>query len=237
MEYIKISMARKYAFLTAGNGKEALKILEKHKVDLLVSDIMMPEVDGLSLCERVKTNPQYSNIPVILLTAMAMASNEVDGLRAGADAYITKPFDINVLEARFESLLSRNQKVDEYIKRRLIVENQIVEVESYSEKLLQETIQFINKHISDPEINIDKMCKEIGISHSSLYRKVKLQTGMTLNELTRSIKLKKAAQLIKSKKYSIAEIMDETGFTNHSYFAKCFKNEYNMSPREYAEKK
>jgi AraC-like DNA-binding protein len=81
------------------------------------------------------------------------------------------------------------------------------------------------------------MCKEIGISHSSLYRKVKLQTGMTLNELTRSIKLKKAAQLIKSKKYSIAEIMDETGFTNHSYFAKCFKNEYNMSPREYAEKK
>jgi signal transduction histidine kinase/ligand-binding sensor domain-containing protein/DNA-binding response OmpR family regulator len=237
LEYIKICLAGKYTFLTASNGKEALSILENSKIDLLVSDIMMPEVDGLSLCERVKTNPRFTNIPVILLTAMTMTSQHVEGLRAGADAYLTKPFSIDILEARIESLLVRSQKLDEYIKRKLIVENQEVEVESYSEKLLQETIQFINKHISDPEINIDKMCKEIGISHSSLYRKVKLQTGMTLNELTRKIKLKKAAQLIKSKKFSIAEIMDETGFTNHSYFAKCFKNEYNMTPREYAEKK
>jgi signal transduction histidine kinase/ligand-binding sensor domain-containing protein/DNA-binding response OmpR family regulator len=237
MEYIKICMAGKYSFLTACNGKEALKLLEKHKIDLLVSDIMMPEINGLSLCERVKTNPQFSHIPVILLTAMAMASHEIDGLRAGADAYITKPFNIEVLDAQIESLLSRNQKVNNYIKRQLIVENQDVEIESYGEKLLQETIQFINQNISDPEISIDKMCKAMGISHSSLYRKIKDQTGMTLNELIRQVKLKKAAQLIKSRKYSIAEIMDETGFTNHSYFAKCFKNEYNMSPREYAEKK
>ena len=235
MEYIKICLAGKYHFITSGNGKEALKILDKQKIDLLVSDIMMPEIGGLSLCEQIKRNPRLSNIPIILLTAMA--SNEVDGLRAGADAYITKPFDIMVLEARMESLLSKNQRIDDFIKRQLIVENQSVETKTYSEKLLQETIRYINEHISDSEINIDKMCKEIGVSHSSLYRKIKDQTGLTLNELIRQVKMKKAAQLIKSKKFTVAEIMDETGFSNHSYFAKCFKNEFGMSPREYGEKK
>lgn len=237
LEYIKICLSGKYSFLTSGNGKEALAILDKASIDLVISDIMMPEIDGLSLCERIRSNQRFSNIPVILLTAMVMARNEIDGIRAGADAYITKPFNIEVLEARIESLLARNQKIDDYIKRKLIVENQQVEVESYDEKLLQETISFINKHISDPEINIDKMCKDMGVSHSSLYRKVKNQTGLTLNELIRHVKMKKAAQLIKSKKMSISEIMDETGFTNHSYFAKCFKNEFGVSPREYIEKK
>ena len=237
LEYIKICLAGKYTFLTAGNGQDAMRIIEKSPVDIVVSDIMMPLVDGLSLCEKIKANPRFVNLPVILLTAMAMSSDQVEGLRAGADAYLTKPFSIEVLEARIESLLVRNQKVDDYIKRRLIIENQDVEIESYDEKLLSEAIQFINRYISDPEINIDKMCKEIGVSHSSLYRKVKAQTGLTLNELIRHVKMQKAAQLIKSKKMSISEIMDETGFSNHSYFAKCFKNEFHISPREYADKK
>jgi AraC-like DNA-binding protein len=162
-----------------------------------------------------------------------MASEQVKGFKAGADAYLTKPFNVEVLAARIDSLLSRNQKTDEYIKRSLIIENQQVDVDSADEKLLKEAIEFINAHISDSEINIDKMCKEIGISHSSLYRKVKAQTGMSLNELIRHVKMKKAAQLIKTKKFTIAEIMDQTGFSSHSYFAKCFKKEYKVSPREY----
>ncbi len=236
IEYIKLSLGKKYTFISAPNGKEALKLLEKKKVDLIISDIMMPEVDGLTLCEQVKSNPRHDNIPVILLTAMTMTSHQIEGYKAGADSYITKPFSMDVLDAGIGSLISRSRKVNEYIKQKLIVENQDVEIESHDEKLLQETIRFINEHISDPEINIEKMCKTIGISHSSLYRKIKTQTGMTLNELIRQIKLKRAAQLIKSKKMTISEIMDETGFTNHSYFAKCFKNEFNMSPREYSEK-
>lgn len=237
IEFIKISLAGKYNFVSAANGKEALKILDKQKIDLIVSDVMMPEIDGLTLCEQVKGNPKFSAIPIILLTALTMATNQIKGIRAGADDYLTKPFDTDLLEARIESLLYRSQKVDDYIKQKMIVENQEVEIESYNEKLLQEAIKYINQHINDSEINIDKMCKAIGVSHSSLYRKLKTQTGLTLNELIRQVKLKKAAQMIKTGKYSISEIMDETGFTNHSYFAKCFKNEYGMSPREFAEKK
>lgn len=236
IEFIRLSLAGKYHIITASNGKEALKLLEKNKIDLVVSDVMMPEIDGLSLCEKVKANPKYSNIPIILLTAATLSSQHIKGFRVGADDYMIKPFNTEILEARIESLLFRNRKMEDYIKQQLIVGNKDVEVDSYNEKLLQETIIFINKHLSDPEINIDKMCKSIGVSHSSLYRKIKAQTGLTLNELTRQIKLKRAAQLMKSKKLTIAEIMDETGFTNHSYFAKCFKKEYGLSPREWAEK-
>jgi AraC-like DNA-binding protein len=142
-----------------------------------------------------------------------------------------------VLKAQIDGLLSKNRKISDYIKRQLIVENQDVEVQSSDEKLLQEAIHYINKHISETEINLEKMCRHIGVSHSSLYRKVKSQTGQTLNELIRSTKLKKAAQLLKTNKLSIAEIMAETGFTNHSYFAKCFKKEFGETPRDYTHSK
>ncbi|HOO83358.1 MAG TPA: two-component regulator propeller domain-containing protein [Prolixibacteraceae bacterium] len=232
-KYIRLSLSDKYSFCVASKVSEAMRILEKNSVDIIVTDIMMPEVDGLSFCEQIKKDHRFSQIPVIMLTAMALASQQVKGFKAGADAYITKPFNIEVLAARIDSLLSRNQKTDEYIKRSLIIENQQVNVDSADEKLLKEAIEFINTHISHSEINIDKMCKQIGISHSSLYRKVKAQTGMSLNELIRHVKMKKAAQLIKTKKFTIAEIMDQTGFSSHSYFAKCFKKEFNVSPREY----
>ncbi|MCF8359068.1 MAG: response regulator [Prolixibacteraceae bacterium] len=236
LEYIRICLSEKYNIKAANNGYDALLLLEKDDIDLIVTDIMMPEIDGISFCEKVKANPRFSQIPIIMITAITIAEQQVKGLKAGADAYLTKPFNIEVLDARIESLLTRNQKTSEYIKRSLIIENQDVKTESANEKLLKEAVQFINSHISDPEINIDKMCREMGISHSSLYRKVKAQTGMTLNELVRHVKMKKAAQLIKTKKFTIAEIMDETGFSNHSWFAKCFKKEFKVSPREYAEK-
>lgn len=232
-KYIRLSLSGKYSFCVASKVSEAMLLLEKNSVDIIVTDIMMPEVDGLSFCEQIKKDHRFSQIPLIMLTAMTLASQQVKGFRAGADAYLTKPFDIEVLAARIDSLLSRNQKTDEYIKRSLIIENQQVNVDSADEKLLKEAIEFINIHISHSEINIDRMCKQIGISHSSLYRKVKAQTGMSLNELIRHVKMKKAAQLIKTKKFTIAEIMDQTGFSSHSYFAKCFKKEFKVSPREY----
>lgn len=235
VEFIRLNLSQAYRVLVAMNGKEGLNLLSKQKVDLVLSDVMMPEMDGLSLCQQIKAKPQWSSIPVVLLTAMSDDSDQVKGLRAGADAYLTKPFSIHVLKARIDNLLQRNRNVDRYIKKQLIVENQEVTVDSHSERLLQETIQFIHKNITDTEINIDKMCKEIGLSHSNLYRKIKQQTGLSLNELIRQVKMKRAAQMIKAKNRTIAEVMYETGFTNHSYFAKCFKKEFGVSPREYAE--
>lgn len=233
LKFLQLNLESHFNLLLAHNGKQAFALLEKQKVDLIVSDIMMPELDGIEFCEKVKRHPKFEHIPLILLTAKTLESQQIEGFRAGSDAYLTKPFELDVLKAQINSLLARNQKIDNYIKRQLIVENQEVDVQSSDEKLLQETIQYINDHLSDPEINLEIMCRKIGVSHSSLYRKIKAQTGMTLNELIRTTKLKKAAQLIKTGKLTIAEIMSETGFTNHSYFAKCFKKEYNVAPKEY----
>lgn len=233
LKFLQLNLKENYVLITAKNGKEAFSILGIQNVDLIISDIMMPELDGIEFCTMVKRHPKYENIPLILLTAKTMDTQKIEGFRAGTDAFFTKPFDMEVLKAQIESLLARNHKIDEYIKRKLIVENQQIEVESADEKLLQETIQYINDHISDPEINLEKMCRKIGVSHSSLYRKIKAQTGMTLNELIRNVKLKKAALLIKTGKLSISEIMSETGFSNHSYFAKCFKKVYKVAPKEY----
>ncbi|MDA3880127.1 MAG: ATP-binding protein [Prolixibacteraceae bacterium] len=236
-EFINISLRHKYHLITAPNAEDALKMLNKYPVNAIVTDIMMPGTDGISFCGKVKNDARYEHLPVILLTAVTMDTQQVKGLKAGADAYLTKPFNIDVLDARIESLIAQRQKTGEYIKKQLIIENQEVDVESNDEKTLKKTIHFINQNINNSEINIKNMCREVGVSHSSLYRKIKTQTGMTLNELIRDVKMKKAAQLIKTGKFSIAEVMDETGFTNHSYFAKCFKKEFSCSPRDYAEKK
>jgi len=236
LQYLELNLLGKFHVVSVSNGKEALNILEKQKIDLVISDVMMPVLDGFALCNKIRSNPKYSGIPIILLTAATLTDQQIEGFRSGADDYLVKPFNPDILEARIESLLYRNRKTEEYIKQQLIVGNHEIEVESHEEKLLQETIQYINEHLSDPEINIDGMCKAIGTSHSSLYRKIKQQTGLSLNELIRQVKIKKAAQLLKNKKLTIAEIMDETGFTNHSYFAKCFRSEFGLSPREYAEK-
>lgn len=233
IEMLKLHLSENYSIISAHNGKVALELLGKYDVALIISDIMMPVLNGIEFCMQVKKHPKYDHIPVILLTAKTLDSQMAEGYRAGTDAYLTKPFDMDVLIARIESLLAKNRRTEEYIKKKMIVENQEVEVQSADEKLLQETIQYINNHLSDTEINIENMCNEMGVSHSSLYRKIKAQTGMTLNELIRNTKLKKAAQLIKTGKLTIAEIMDETGFTNHSYFAKCFKKVYKVAPREY----
>ncbi|MBN2805155.1 MAG: response regulator [Prolixibacteraceae bacterium] len=233
LEFLSLGLGDHYSLLSASNGKEGFELLDKTPVDLIISDIMMPVVDGIEFCEKVKQHPRFSHLPIILLTAKTVESQKAEAYRAGTDAFMTKPFDMEVLIARIEGLLHRHQRIDDYIKRKLIVENQKVEIESSDEKLLQEAIQYINEHLSDPEINLEKMCRKMGVSHSSLYRKIKALTGMTVNELIRNVKLNKAAQLIKTGKLSISEVMDQTGFTNHSYFAKCFKKVYKVVPKEY----
>lgn len=233
LKFLELNFQNEFQVIAAGSGEHALSILKEQQVDLIISDVVMPEMDGVSFCRKVKQHPKYEAIPLILLTAKTMDSEKIEGIKAGADAYLTKPFDIELLQVQIQNLWSKSQKINDHMKRKLIVANREIGVESSDEKLLKEVITYINNHISFSEINLSEMCRTIGVSHSSLYRKVKAQTGMSLNELIRNVKLQKAAQLIKTGKLSIAEIIDETGFSNHSYFAKCFKKVYKISPREY----
>lgn len=233
LKFLEINLQNEYNVLLASNGKIAFDLLQKEKVDIIVSDIVMPELDGVGLCKKVKQHPKLGNTPFILLTAKTRDEQKIEGFQAGADIYLSKPFDVALLKVQIKNLLDKHKKMNQYVKSKLIIGNQEVDLESADEKLLQETIRFIHENIAQTEINVSEMCKQIGVSHSSLYRKVKNQTGMTLNELIRNVKLEKAALLLKTGKLTITEVMDQTGFSSHSYFAKCFKKLYQVSPRDY----
>jgi len=237
LKYLEFSLKDNYIILKATNGQQALNILEKNKVNIIISDVMMDEMDGVEFCKKVKQQPKHQNIPIVLLTARTTDSQKAEGYQAGADAYLNKPFNLEILKIRLKNLISKKQKIDSHIKKQLILGNQEVEVQSADEKLLQETIQYINKHITNTDINLEDMAHSIGVSYSSLYRKIKAQTGLKLNELVRDIRLKKAEYLIKNGKLTISEIIYETGFSSHSYFAKCFKKEYGVAPNKYHQSK
>ncbi|MCP3928956.1 MAG: response regulator, partial [Bacteroidetes bacterium] len=237
LEYLQFSLKKYYSILVANNGQKGFKILGNHKIDLIISDIMMDEMDGIEFCTKVKQHPKYESIPVILLTARTMDTQKIEGFHAGADAYLTKPFSLDLLKTQIENLISKKDKINDFIKRKLIISNREVELESADEKLLKETIQYINKHITNTEINLKEMSRSIGVSYSSLFRKIKFHTGLKLNELVRIVRLKKAEELLKTGKMNIAEVMYETGFSSHSYFAKCFKKEYGVAPKKYLQSK
>ncbi len=237
LKYLVHSLKNHYSILLADNGQKALDILKKNKVNIIISDIMMDEMDGLEFCKKVKQQPNFRNIPIILLTAKIIDSQKVEGYQAGADAYIAKPFNLELLKIQLKNLVAKNQKIEKHIKQQLIIGNQEIDVQSADEKLLQETVQYINKHITNTEINLEEMARSIGVSYSSLYRKIKAQTGLKLNELVRDIRLKKAEHLLKNGTLNISEVIYKIGFSSHSYFAKCFKKEYGVAPKEYLKSK
>ena len=230
IDFIRLSLKNKYDFIVAHNGKDALKIVEERSVDLVISDVMMPEMNGYEFLKKIKYNPKTGHIPVILLSAKTLTDDQIMGVKSGADAYLTKPFDIKYLEAIIENQLSRRELLLEHFRMQSLLNPSEIELTSVDEKILKQVITFIETHISDPDLNIKLICNATGYTHSFLYRKIKQLTGETLNELIREIRIKRAAQLLKTGKFTVAEVMMEVGFSNHSYFSKCFRKIYNTSP-------
>ena len=185
--------------------------------------------------KNLREIPKTAHIPLILLTGQTQAEKQLEGLKSGADAYITKPFEIELLEVHLDNFLKRSKKLTEHLKLDNISQPKNIEIVSQDEKLLEKVVACIEKHISDPKLSIDKVCDETGLSHSILYRKIKNLTGQTLNEFIRTVRVRRAEQLLRTKKFSVSEVMYETGFSNHSYFSKCFRKLYDLSPKEYIE--
>ena len=233
IHFIKTSLGGKYEYVAAENGKLALQLVEQQNPDLIVSDVMMPEMDGYALSKVVKDNPRTSHIPVILLSARTFTDHQIEGLKSGADAYLTKPFDIKYLEALIQNIFTRKEILAEHARMQTILNPAEIEITSGDEKILKQLITFIETHISDPELSVKNICQSTGFTHSFLYRKIKHMTGGTLNELIRDIRIKRAAQLLKTSKFTVAEVMVEVGFSNHSYFSKCFRKVYRKSPGSY----
>lgn len=234
-DFISRTLARKYRYEVAHNGKMGLETAISSNPDLIVADIMMPVMDGLEMSRRIRKNTPTSTIPIILLTAKDDRNTELESINLNVDAFIAKPFDPELLLSRIDQLLSTKQQIEEKLRIEVLTEPKTIEATSPDEKFLSEMIRIIEEKIADPDLNVNALSTISGIGSKQIYRKLKQLTGLSPVEYIRSVRLKKAAMLLSQDKFTIAEVMYMVGFSNHSYFSKCFQNEFGKTPRQFKE--
>ena len=234
-DFIARQLSSLYNVLTAGNGHEAWDLLEQYDVDLVVSDIMMPEMDGLELCGKLKSDLNYNHIPIILLTAKTALESKIEGLEQGADAYIEKPFSVEYLRVNIANLLSNRERL-----RRRFIESPFVKAETVAQSktdkaFMQKLNEYVNSHLQESELTIDDLADVMHMGRSNFYRKLKGMLGISPNEYLRLERLKKAAQLLKEGKCGIVEIAYMVGFSSPSYFSSCFKKQFGVLPKDFVQ--
>lgn len=223
-----------YKVLKAYNGKEGLSMTFEYKPDIIVSDIMMPEMTGTELCIQIKNNIDLCHIPVVLLTALNSTEQNLEGFNRGADDYISKPFNSDLLLARVNNLVRNRLLIQSQINKKPLSDIDLASINPLDQDLLRKTSKVIEEHIDDPEFDVPELCKEIGIGRSLLYSKFKSLTGMTPNNFILNQRLKHAASLLqKYPTMPVAEISDRCGFSSPVYFSRCFKGQYGVTPQVY----
>ncbi len=233
--YIHDVFAAEYRILEARNGEEGLKKALELVPNLVITDLMMPKMDGMELCRRLKTDERTSHIPVVLLTARASVESRLGGLETGADDYLTKPFHVHELQLKVRNLVAGRQQLRERFAREVKLEPRAIAITSADEKFLRVAIETVEKHMSDSDFSVESLEAEMSMSKMQLYRKLKALTDQSPSEFIRTIRLKRAAALLGAKSGTITEIAYEVGFNNLSYFAKCFKEMYGVTPSEYTD--
>ncbi len=237
-EYIATSFSSNYRILTATNGKEGLEQAQKYIPDIIISDIMMPEMDGIELCKLVKEDIRTSHIPVILLTAKDSIQDKEEGYESGADSYLTKPFSAKLLNSRVHNLLESRKKLALIVANRtkeLKPEQQeeTIKLNKLDEEFLTKFTTIVEENIDMEKMDMSFMMEKMNMSHSTLYRKIKSLTGMSGNELIRKIRLKNSLRLLMEEGHNISEAAYASGFNDLGYFRSCFREEYGMAPSEY----
>jgi len=233
LNFLSSSFSAQYSILTAEDGMEALEKLKEHEVTLIVSDWMMPRMDGVEFCKALRADQSISHIPFILLTAKTDTNSKIEGMDCGADAYIEKPFSVQYLEACIKNLLDlRNLLRQKFSKMPLVPLNSIAN-NSMDNKFLTRINEIIEQNFSNSELSVDFLAEELCISRSGLFAKIKTLANVTPNELIQIVRLKKAAALLSENKYRINEICYMVGFNNPSYFAKCFQKQFGIKPGEF----
>lgn len=230
-QFLKGSLADKYKVYEAGNGRAALESLEKHSISIIISDVMMPVMDGLELCREVKNDIRYSHIPIILLTAIQNKDMAVKGLRDGADEYISKPFDVEVLTLKIDKILKWRQENYEKFSDNEIKVSELT-VSRLDEELMRKTLTAIENNMSNSEYSVEDLSMDVGISRSGLYKKLMFITGKSPIEFIRTIKLKKGREMLDAGETSVSQIAWGVGFSPKQ-FSKYFKDEYGCLPSEY----
>ncbi len=232
--FIKSGFADHYEIMEAPDGLKALNRALDTIPDIIIMDVMMPELNGIEVCGKLKKDERTSHIPIIMLTAKTSVHHQFEGLASGADDYITKPFNFDLLSTRVLNLLESRRKLRERYSQQFLLKPKNIVIDNPNALFLQRVIRVIEENMAEPDFNVELLAREIGMSHSVLYRKVVALTGKPINDFIKSIRLQRAAQLLKQSNLQIVEISDRVGFSNSKYFSTCFKAEFGKTPSEYA---
>ena len=233
-EYLVQFLSSKYNVITAKDGLEGYEKAISEQPDLVLTDVVMPKVNGLELCSKIKENPNTSHIPVILISARDLPVYKMEGYQMLADDYLTKPFHAELLLSRIDNLIRQRECMRQAFRTQVNLEPSAVTATPVDEKFIRSCIENIEEHIGDPDYGVDELCQNVGYSRPQLYRKIKSITGLSAIQFLRSIRLKRAAQLLSSGSgMSVSEVMYAVGFNNISYFSKIFFAEFGVLPKDY----
>ena len=233
LDFLERILSTKYKILRSENGFDALEVLNKEAVQLIICDVMMPKIDGFEFCKIVKSNFENSHIPIILLTAKNTIQSKVKGLELGADAYIEKPFSKEHLFAQIASLLANRNMVREYFASSPLVHIKSMAHTKSDERFLEKLNDTISNRIEDTDLDVEKLASMMNMSRVTLYRKIKAISNLSPLELINIIRLKKAAELLAEGEYKIYEISAIIGYSSQSNFTRNFNKQFNMTPSEY----
>ena len=245
--YIMDELGGRYRFSHAPNGREGLKMLltansqqgegQQQAFDLVVSDVMMPEMDGISMLRRIKKNPQVSQVPVIMLTSKAEVEHKLEGLKSGADAYIAKPFNMEELHIQIDNLIDNVRRLRGKFSGAVQQENRMenIEIKDNDDALMERIMKSINAHISESDFNVDSLCSDVGISRAQLHRKMKEMTGIASGKFLRNLRMEQVARLLRESKVNVSQVAYRVGYADQAHFSTAFKAHFGLSPSEYAE--
>lgn len=235
-EYLVSELHLEFSVLEAGDGAEGLSVALEHSPDLIISDIMMPVKDGIQFCKELKSDLNTSHIPFILLTAKATTDDRINGVRSGADLYISKPFNIRYLIAHVHQMIDSRRKLYARFSQDVYLTPGKATTNALDQEFLQDAIDYVIRNLQDPQLSVDSIASLFNLSRMQVYRKIKALTGKSVVEFIRMVRMKEAIKLMDSHKLTLSEIAFEVGFNSASYFTRCFKDEYGKTPSEYLER-
>ena len=237
LEFLEEELCEKYSLLKAYNGNEAVELLKEEAAHLIISDVMMPEMDGFEFCRIIKSDIEFSHIPVILLTAKNTLQSKIEGLELGADAYIEKPFSPAHLQAQIANLLTNRNKIKEHFASTPLVHIKSMAYTKADEHFLEALHLAIEQNISDAELDVENLAKLMNMSRPTLYRKISSISNLTPNELIHIARLKKAAELLAEGRHKMYEITEMVGYNSQTNFSRSFHKQFGVRPTEYTHAK
>jgi len=231
--FLRLCLNTDYTVLEAPDGKAGWDIAVDELPGLIITDVMMPEMNGNEFCHQLKNDARTSHIPVIMLTAQTSIDQQLEGLESGADVYLTKPFSVKVLQSYVKNLLRLKESQRQHFSQKIFLEPTQTEVGTVDKNFMERLMQVIEANMNNPEFHVSALAREVGMSTAVLYKKFNALTQTPIGEFIKSLRLKKAALLLRNDKFNIAEVAWEVGFNDRKYFSKEFKKFFGQTPSEY----